>query len=174
MPGRLFGRTDVAARIDADAIARVQGRLGPVQHVITSPALRCVQTASALFKDHEPKQDARLWEQDFGEQDGLPFEDLPDLGVLTARALAAHTPPGGESFAQLCARTAPALMEHGQSACQDGPIALVVHAGVVRAAMALVTDNVPGALAFEVANLSITRLRCGAHGPLSVIEVNRT
>lgn len=171
-PGRLFGRTDVAARIDADAISALKARIGPLARVVSSPALRCRQTAEAVFDRIE--QDDRLWEQNFGEHDGLPFAELPDLGVLSSADLALHASPGGESFADLCARVAPALIEYGQAAADHGPVALVVHAGVIRAALAQVTGHVPGGLAFEIANLSVTRLRCGADGPFSVIEVNRT
>lgn len=170
--GRLFGRTDVEARIDPASIDALGAGLGRVARVVSSPARRCRQTAEALFGGH--LQDPRLWEQDFGAHDGLPFDRLPDLGVLDGADLAAYAAPGGESFADLCARTAPALREHGQAACNSGPVALVVHAGVVRAALALVTGHVPGALTFEVATLSVTRLRCGPGGPVSVIDVNRT
>lgn len=171
VPGRLYGRTDVAAMIDPEAVARLKARLGPMTQAVSSPALRCRQTAAALFGDCDT--DARLWEQDFGAHDGLPFADLPDLGTLSSTALSRHAAPGGESFADLCARCAPALAAHGAQAHREGPLALVVHAGVIRAALALVIGSVPGALAFEVATLSVTRLRCGAEGPVSVVEVNR-
>ncbi len=172
IPGRLFGRTDVMARIDPTAISALRAQLSPVSQVISSPALRCQQTAEALFDGHT--LDARLWEQDFGDHDGLAFDQLPDLGVLASEDLAQHAAPGGESFAELCDRLAPVLTEYGRQAWTSGPVTLVVHAGVIRAALALVSGHVPGGLAFEIANLSVTRLRCGPDGPLSVIEVNRT
>ncbi|KRS11924.1 hypothetical protein XM53_14110 [Roseovarius atlanticus] len=171
-PGRLYGRSDVAAALDSTAVAQLKNRLTSITRVVSSPARRCRQTAEALFETHE--QDARLWEQDFGAHDGVPFDALPDIGVLDSRALAAHRSPGGESFEDLCARVSPALIEHGRYAAAHGPVALIVHAGVIRAALGFVTGHGPGGLAFEVAHLSITRLRCGPDGPLSVIEVNRT
>ncbi len=171
LPGRLFGRTDVDARIDPAALAALRDRLGAVAQVISSPARRCQQTARALFDGHTV--DDRLWEQNFGAHDGLAYDALPDLGILEGAALAGYAAPGGESFADLCARVAPALRDHGKQACAAGPVALVVHAGVVRAALALVTGHVPGALAFEVATLSVTRLRCGLDGPVAVIGVNQ-
>ncbi len=171
-PGRLYGRTDIDARLDDAAIAALAARLGPVARVVSSPARRCRQTAQALFGD--ATTDPRLWEQDFGRHDGLPFDRLPDLGVLDSVALAAHRPPDGESFDDLCARVLPALADHGRDAHARGPVALVVHAGVIRAALGGVAGHPPGGLAFEVAHLSVTRLRCGPDGPLSVIEANRT
>ncbi|WP_254701720.1 histidine phosphatase family protein [Roseovarius sp. THAF27] len=171
-PGHLYGRTDVAAVLDDTAVAALRNRLVYITRVISSPAQRCRQTANALFGACE--QDARLWEQDFGAHDGLAFDLLPDIGVLDSAALAAHRSPGGESFNDLCARVTPALIEHGRHAAAHGPVALVVHAGVIRAALGFVTGHAPGGLAFEVAHLSVTRLRCGPDSPLSVIEVNRT
>ncbi|MFN3208649.1 MAG: histidine phosphatase family protein [Roseovarius sp.] len=171
-PGRLYGRTDVAATLDTDATRALGKQLACVTRVVSSPARRCRQTADAVFGRHD--RDARLWEQDFGRHENLAFDDLPDIGILDSAALAAHRSPGGESFDDLCARVIPALVEHGRHAYTRGPVALVVHAGVIRAALGHVTGYLPGGLAFEVAHLSVTRLRCGLDGPLSVIGVNRT
>ena len=99
--------------------------------------------------------DARLWEQDFGAWEGMAFDALPDLGDLSRDALAGHRPPQGESFADLCARVTPAL----QDIAQTGDSVIVAHAGVIRAALALALDTIPGALAFEIAPLSLTELR---------------
>lgn len=173
---RLCGRTDIAARIDPARAAALRTGLPPAPDLlVTSPALRCCQTARAIWPDLDARQDARLWEQDFGIHDGLPHDEFPDLGPMDSRALANWTPPKGESFADLCARVTPALTEHGQTAFQQGsPVVLVVHAGVIRAAMSMATGETHAGLAFEIAHLSVTRLRCGANGPFSVIEANRT
>jgi alpha-ribazole phosphatase len=162
----------VAAVIDPNAVAQVQTLLPQSPRLISSPALRCRQTAQALWPDRTADTDPRLWEQDFGAHDGLPYADLPDLGILDSAALAAYAPPEGESFADLCARTKPALLAHAAAAL-DGPVVLVVHAGVIRSVLALVCGSVPAGLAFEIANLSITRLRCGEDGPLSIMAVNQ-
>ena len=92
---------------------------------------------------------------------------------MSGADLAQYAPSGGESFADLCARVAPALAEHGQAAAQmPAPLVLVVHAGVIRAALSQVTGLLSAGLAFEVATLSATRLRCGPEGPVSVIGAN--
>ena len=171
-PGRLFGRTDVAARVDPAAVLALREALPRPARLISSPARRCRETAAAIWPDLSPETDARLWEQDFGDHDGLPFAEIPDIGPLSGPDLACWVPPGGESFADVCARTAPALAEHGAAACDAGPVVLVVHAGVIRSALSQVTGVIHAGLAFEVANLSITRLRCGVKGPLSVMAVN--
>lgn len=174
-PGILAGRTDPDAQIDPEVLAPLARLLRDVPMVASSPARRCRQTARGIWPDRaEVDTDPRLWEQDFGTHDGRPFTELPDLGPLAAAELAAHRPPGGESFEDLCDRTHPALSEHAERARAAGaPVALVVHAGVIRAALALVLGTRPPALAFEVPPLSVTRLRIGAEGPFSVIEAGR-
>lgn len=174
-PGILCGRTDLPARIDATAIAPLAAYVGEIETVVTSPAQRCRQTARAIWPGHATfAEDARLWEQDFGAHDGRPYRDLPDLGTLTLAELARHRAPGGESFEDTCTRVGPALTVWASEARRiGGPVAMVVHAGVVRAALARVLGNRPAALAFEVAPLSVTRLRVAVSGPISVIETNR-
>ncbi|MCC5993147.1 MAG: histidine phosphatase family protein [Rhodobacteraceae bacterium] len=168
--GRLAGRRDVAARIDPQAAAYMARALGQPARLICSPALRCRQTAEALWPKLVPEQDARLWEQDFGTHEGLAYEDLPDLGPLSRAELAQVAAPEGESFAQMVARVTPALAGL-QVPTGGGPVVVVAHAGTVRAALAMALGDVPLALAFEVAPLSVTRLRCFAGG-FSVVQVS--
>lgn len=170
--GRLAGRRDVPADLsNRDALKRLITALENVGEVVTSPALRCRQTAGALFPDRAFSQDARLWEQDFGDQEGLRFEDLPNLGDLSRADLAKVAPAGGESFADMVKRVSPALQELAGKAMNDGPIVVVAHAGTVRAGLSIALDEVPTGLAFEVDPLSITRLRCLPAG-FSVMSVN--
>lgn len=173
--GRLCGRTDVPLLAGAGpALARTAAALTGVCRVVASPALRCRQTASALFSGLPLAQDPCLWEQDFGAEDGMALSDLPDLGPMPRAALAARCPPGGESFAQMVARVTPALERLADQAhpC-PGPVVVVAHAGTVRAGLALALQDVAAGLAFEVAPLSMTRLRRHAGG-WSVASVNET
>ena len=168
-PGRLAGRTDLAARIEPEAIAALAALLAAPRRIVTSPAARCVETARALFPGRAATTDPRLWEQDFGRYDGAPLESLPDIGALSAAALAAHRWEGGESFEDMAARVASAL-----SGLPDGgPVAIVAHAGTVRAALAWAMGATAPALAFQVAPLSLTRLTRHPAG-IAVGCVNRT
>lgn len=172
--GRLCGRLDVPLRSgDEVALARLARALAGVRQVVASPALRCRQTVEAIFPGGTAEIDERLWEQDFGAEDGMALDDLPDLGPMPLEDLAARHPPGGESFACMAARVAPALKSHASRAQSAGPVAVVAHAGTVRAGLALALGSVPSALVFEVAPLSLTRLRC-FQGSLSIISVNVT
>lgn len=170
--GRLAGRRDVPAILDDEAaVTRLQSALGAPAKIVTSPALRCRQTATTLFGARTTEEDERLWEQDFGDHEGLPFEDIPDLGEMTRTDLAEVAPPGGESFVDMVARVTPALRELAGEAQRLGPIVVVAHAGTVRAGLALALGDVPAALAFEVEPLSVTRIRC-LPAAMSVISVN--
>ena len=174
-PGFLYGRTDIPAQIEAGAIAPLQAALKGVGTVVSSPALRCRETAAAIWPGKGLDLDAALWEQDFGEHDGLAFSDIPDIGETSAEELANYAPPGGESFREVCDRTHPALTNHARQAAELGETrALVVHAGVIRSAVSLAVDHVASGLGFEVANLSMTAFRTGAVGIISVQYVNKT
>jgi len=166
--GRLAGRRDVAADFSGVSVKGLAAEIAGAT-LIASPARRCLETAAALRPEGAPETDPRLWEQNFGEWEGLPFADLPDLGPLSSADLAAHRAPRGESFADLCARVAPVL---DAFATRGGRIAVVAHAGVVRAALARATGDVAGALAFQVAPLSLTRIVTGPGG-WSIACVNR-
>lgn len=172
--GRLAGRRDVPACLtDIAAFERLGAVLHGVTSIVTSPALRCRQTAEALCPGRRRSEDARLWEQDFGVYEGLLPGEIPDIGPLNRPKLAQTAPPMGESFEDMLARVTPALTEFSATAMIEGPIAVIAHAGTVRAALALALEDGPTALAFEIAPLSITRLRC-LPGTYSIICVNVT
>lgn len=176
--GKLYGRTDVAADVtDAAAIAALRQEAGPIDGWVSSPALRCRQTLAAIWDDASGvTEDPRLWEQDFGDWDGLSHADVPDIGALAPAQLAAHRPPGGESFRDVCGRVQPALLEWiGHR--DGGRLAIVAHAGVVRAALALALkgagrDAPAMALSFEVAPLSLTIVRVHAPEVMSIVRTN--
>ncbi|MDM7458641.1 MAG: histidine phosphatase family protein [Paracoccus sp. (in: a-proteobacteria)] len=154
--GRLCGRTDVPADLsDRAAVLRLADALNNCARVVTSPALRCRQTAESLWPGRPFLVDEALWEQDFGVEDGAPLASLPDLGVLDRGSLARRQPQGGESFLQMSARAGSALRRLAHA----GPVAVIAHAGTVRAGLALALGDAAAALAFEIAPLSVTHLR---------------
>ena len=167
--GRLAGRRDVPATLPAaPALAALRVAIGRPDRVVTSPALRCRQTAQALFGDAAFDMDARLQEQDFGAWEGADPTTLPDPGPLSRADLARLRPPGGESFGDLHARTVPAL----ESLCTGGRVVVVAHAGTVRAALSLALGIEDAGLAFEIAPLSLTHLRGFGNGQWAIATVN--
>lgn len=168
--GAMAGRRDVAA--DCADIARLLGvrervGLAASDTLIASPALRCQQTSAALFA-RAPALNPRLWEQDFGDWEGLPYADLPDLGPLAQPDLAAYSPPKGESFNDLAARVWPVLQ-----GLRAGRHIIVAHAGVIRAGLGLTLGAAHLGLGFSIAPLSLTRMSCDvATGTWAVHFVN--
>lgn len=151
--GRLLGRRDLTLRVDPDAARGLADLAGQVDRITVSPAIRCRQTASALWPDRDAVQDAAFWEQDFGAWEGASYAHLPDLGPMSAEELAVTAPPGGESFADVCARVVPALE---RLAAGGGRIAVVGHAGTVRAALSRALGSHGAALAFRIAPMSLS------------------
>jgi alpha-ribazole phosphatase len=153
--GAMAGRRDVDADCgNTAAFAALRKRVGLREgdFLHASPARRCVQTAAALWPA-APSLDARLWEQDFGAWEGVTYGDLPDLGPLPQRDLAAFAPPSGESFANLASRVWPVFQGLGA-----GRQVIVAHAGVIRAAIGLALGAAHLGLGFSVAPLSLTRI----------------
>ncbi|WP_347266872.1 histidine phosphatase family protein [Paracoccus sp. (in: a-proteobacteria)] len=160
-PG-LVGRRDLAADCsDRAALAWARAALVGAQSYWASPALRCRQTCTALGLVPEWHPD--LWEQDFGAWEE-PGATIPDLGPLPPGDLARHRPPGGESFLDMAKRVQPCLLQ------ARGTVAIVAHAGTVRAALALAVG--PAALSFSVAPLSLSVLLRSPAG-WAVEAVNR-
>ncbi|MDE1897139.1 MAG: histidine phosphatase family protein [Rhodospirillales bacterium] len=155
--GLLAGRLDVPAALPPTLVpaqTRLASLLPAPCNLFTSPALRCRQTAEALFPNTEYQQNAGLWEQNFGAWEGQNAAALPDLGPLSRADLAAHRPPSGESFLDVAARAAPALAD----IAAQGPAIIVTHAGIIRAALGLALGEAAQGLAFEIAPLSATLL----------------
>ena len=106
----------------------------PLVAVYTSPLARAIETAKpvAVARGLEPVEVADLRELDFGEVDGLRFDELPlelQRGLLDRPAEVAF--PGGESYGELRTRVLAALAEivarHPGAA-----VAVVSHAGPIR------------------------------------------
>jgi len=151
----LAGRRDVDADCrDGARLAALTAKVGRKEgdHVWTSPARRCQQTAAALF-GQTGQADPRLWEQDFGAWEGRSYADLPDLGPLSQAELADFAPPGGESFAALSLRVSGVLCGFGA-----GRHIIVAHAGVIRAALGCALGAAHLGLGFALAAPSLTHL----------------
>lgn len=152
------------------ALQRLRAQLPSPHLAITSPALRTRETAAALGLVAD--QDASFGEQDFGRWTGLTHEQIRrrEAAAYDAfwRAPADNRPPDGESFRQQIARVAV-----GIERLPAGDVILVVHAGTIRAALALALGLPPDhALRFVIDPLSLTRVdRIG--DAWRVVAVNR-
>ena len=131
-----------------------------------TPLSRTRRTAQAIFAAGYPPTDLQvepdLIEQDLGDWQGLPHDDLPARLALPKHAFwplaGDEVPPGGESMEAVIARTGAAL-ERLADTNRDRDVVIVSHGGTIRAAVAhalrIEADN---ALHLSIQNLSLTRL----------------
>jgi broad specificity phosphatase PhoE len=139
---RVQGRTDIPLS-DAGRAALEARRLPPpwaaAPRRVTSPLLRCRQTATALGLA-QVEVDARLAEMQWGDWEGRRLADLrAELGTAMAANEARgfdFQPPAGESPRMVLARVRPWLAH----CAQEGAATLAIsHRGVIRVIFALAT-----------------------------------
>lgn len=140
-PGVCYGRSDVplAATFPTEAMD-VRARLPWVPaEVWSSPAPRCralAERLGATFVRIEP----RLQELDFGQWEGRRWDDFRSRESETwALDPWSERPPGGETAAELWARVAAVRTELLARGAER--VALVTHAGVIRAWRGLTTGK---------------------------------
>ena len=164
--GNVYGQQDIDCDCSEEAaFARLAAWLPADPVLVTSQLRRTHQTADGIRKAGlalpEALVEPEFAEQHFGEWQGQPRNQIfAELGARHGFWLApAHTAPaGGESFADLAARTARAIArlttEH-----PGRDIVAVAHGGTIRAAVGHALGLDPErALAVVVDNLSLTRL----------------
>ena len=173
-PGYLYGSTDAdIEKVSSQISKSIYAKLSDCQAFYCSPALRCIKTYQAVFPERPlPFKIHEFWEQDFGDWESLPYDEIPDQGNLSGKNLAQFSPPNGESFAELCQRTQPLLLKI-ISERKVGEIAIFTHAGVIRSFLALALGSQEVALKFSVDNLSITGIQALSDGQFSISFVNQ-
>ena len=138
--GRCYGKLDVglsdSGRERIDAVARCLGQT-PLGAVYTSPRRRARESAEMVARPHRlsPSVDERLAEIDFGQLEGMSYEEAdasyPELYRDWMERPTEVTFPGGESFAMMEGRVLAAAtelrMRHGEQV-----VAIVTHGGVNR------------------------------------------
>lgn len=161
-PGLIAGQADIPADLsDKDRLASAARRLPAGAIWITTPLCRSLDTASALGGT-APLPEPALMEQHFGDWQGLTHDAVWQQDQPAAQSFwddPAHArPPGGESFADLCARVADAVINlSGRHAGRD--IVAVAHAGTIRAAIGQALDIPPAKLLVLAADpLHLTRI----------------
>jgi broad specificity phosphatase PhoE len=151
-----------------DAAATLGAALPARCEALSSPALRCVQTAAAAGLD-SPRLEPSLVECDFGAWAGRALADVDEADAGAWMADPAATPHGGESLLAFTARVGRWLDEQ---AGLDGRAVAITHGGVVKAAVVHALGAPHEAFwRIDVSPLSITELH--AHdGRWTVSRVN--
>ena len=179
--GRIYGAQDVDCDTSDSHVFRRLARTLPQEALwLTSHLSRTWARAEAIRRAAgHPRPDDRLevpalGEQSFGDWQGLSHAELDALrdGAWHRFWLtpAEERPPGGESFVDLMARVGEAISRLNQ-AHGGRHIVAVAHGGTIRAALAQALGLHPErALAFEIANCSLTRIdhivgSPGSHDP---------
>jgi broad specificity phosphatase PhoE len=152
--GRCCGRLDVqlgdAGRQHARALAAALSEPA-LAAVYASPLARALETARPVAAEHglEPVACDALRELDFGDVDGLRFEEIaagwPDVFRAWTETPETVCFPGGESLSALRARVLPAVAAH-RARHEGEAIAVVAHAGVLRLVLAEALGLADGAL----------------------------
>jgi alpha-ribazole phosphatase len=171
--GRIYGQKDMPCDCSDDAVFAGLARQLPKKAVwVTSNLRRTHETAQAIVRaglrgpSQIPGPDCAalpgLAEQNFGEWQGLTYEELhQSRGGAFHRFW--HGPahqrvPGGESFADLMARVAWAILGLVEQH-RGHDIIAVAHGGTIRAALGLALGLDPErCLAFTMENCSLTRI----------------
>jgi alpha-ribazole phosphatase len=160
----LTGWTDAPADLsDVVGLMRLRDALPEGATVISSDLSRAETTARKLTGRRLRGPAERAFrEQFFGHWEGLSHDEIAEKNPEQAEAFwqdpANARPPGGESFATLCKRVA-STIERLNGSVRSGDLAVVAHAGSIRAALAHALGLSPErALSFEIAPLSLTRL----------------
>ncbi len=137
--GKLFlGTTDPPLSEEGKRQARrLSAEYGDkeIRCIITSPLLRCRQTADILSGGRIPVVvEPALHEISMGAWDGKSFdsirEQFPEEFRMRGEDIADYAVPGGESFRQCQERVTEAFLRIRRE--YDGNLVLVTHAGVIR------------------------------------------
>ncbi len=135
--GMCYGQTDLPVAPDAlDAtVNALRGRLPErFDAVWSSPLRRCTALAAALSESYEC--DERVVEIDFGAWESVRWDDIDRTAFDEWAADYVHRrPPGGECWDDV-QRRAGAFLDELRP--REGTAAVVTHAGVIRALVALV------------------------------------
>lgn len=167
--GCIYGQADLDCDCTSEDVFTGLERFLPREAVwVTSNLRRTHQTAQAILARRKAETPAaplvvpELAEQHLGEWQGR--NRVAFFGARTARpdsywfGPADERPPGGESFEDLVARAGPAIARINRMHAGRDLVA-VAHGGTIRAALSLALGTPPQtALAFAIANCSVTRI----------------
>jgi alpha-ribazole phosphatase len=165
----LYGHKDLDCTLEDEASIAMVAEWLPADAVwVTSHLKRAICTADAVrnrMAARAPNQPAPIIEpafaeQNFGDWEGLSFDELKDwLGLgfeAFWKAPAKVAAPAGESFVDVIARVADGIARiNAAHAGRD--IVAVAHGGSIRAALAhALSLDADAALTFRIDNLSLT------------------
>lgn len=137
----------------------------PWTQIVSSPLQRCRQFAEAMGERFEisVSVDDRFKEVGFGDWEGkspaLIQQQDAEAYAAFYRDPVKHRPAGAEPWEEFAARVSAALEDVGKN-FSGQQVLVVAHAGVIRAAVAMVLDaSADAAYRIKVDNAGLTRFR---------------
>ncbi len=174
MGNKIYGQYDCDADVDYDKILlqNLATKLPKNAPCILSDLKRTEQTANALmahgWNAGEVYKDKSLREQHFGNWQGLEHSEIEKTDANIYRRFwltpAYKSPPQGESFADLYARSTKAFHEWNQKfSGQD--IVHVSHGGVIKSLLALALDcPLESSFRISVLNCALSKIEVYNYG----------
>lgn len=163
--GRFQGRSDVGlseeGRAQAQALSRAL-RDDALDAIYSSDLVRARETAGIVAATHDldVRLDERLREFDFGDWEGLTWDEIasrfPNAAKSGRTAARAYAPEGGERFSTVCQRVL-AFLEDARASSARRVVA-VSHAGVLHAFADVLLGDRVDATELSFAPASITRI----------------
>jgi broad specificity phosphatase PhoE len=181
--GRFQGHTDIPlddeGRLQARAVARMLAD-DSFDVAVASDLARARETAEIVLGDRGVALDldSRWREMRFGTWEGLAWNEIverqPELAEHSSTAPRFYTPPGGESFDDVCDRIADALAVLDSRVERGARVLVATHAGPLHALLrvALGRDE-SEALGVRFSPASTTRIAFDGGGGARVVELNR-
>ncbi|MFB7941404.1 bifunctional RNase H/acid phosphatase, partial [Streptomyces sp. NPDC056049] len=169
-----------AGRRQAAAVADALAARGTIQHIVSSPLVRCRQTAEAVAArlGLDVVLEPGLRETDFGAWEGLTFAEVrerypEDMDAWLASPKAAPT-GGGESFTTVARRVA-ATRDRLAEAHAGRTVLLVSHVTPIKTLVRLALGAPPESLfKMELSAASLSAVAYYADGNASVRLLNDT
>ncbi len=169
--GKIYGQSDIGCDVsDTQSFEGLAEKIPEGAVWVTSSLSRAIDTANAILdaggpgptNPDKPLVEPNFAEQSFGDWQSHSWDDLHAAGMPEYKTFwenpGYNAPPGGESFADLIARTRETI-ERLNAEHQGRDIVAVTHGGTIRAAVALAMQAEPlTALAVKIDNLTLTRL----------------
>ena len=160
----LAGWTDVSADLsDTAALGRLSSLLPDDAVVVSSDLARAIQTADAICGQRRRLPNSKdIREINFGSWEGRTIEEIKILDPDTATAFwtdpKSATPPGGESWSQVAARTSE-FADRLSAEHQGADIVAVAHFGTILTQIDRCANVRSGAvLKIALDNLSVSRI----------------
>jgi len=182
MQGRYQGQADLPLNdTGQQQAARLASRLSQeeIHAIYASDLQRARETAAAIAAPHvlPVRDDPRLREMDFGEWEGLTYEEIQERYLQQLAAWEADpldvAPPGGETLAQVAARVQ-AVLDEITRAHPEQTVLLVAHGGPLRVLLCLALGLSPQAHWRFGLNVAAVSQICLCDGDAVLTQLNDT